>query len=61
MTGVGEGGMLTIGAIIGVGNGAVITGIGGEGNVGGGFTARPSNFAICVYALRIGEPREREA
>ena len=38
----------TVGAIIGVGNGAAITGIGGEDNVGGGFTARPSNFEICT-------------
>jgi len=64
-----EGGMLTAGAMIGavgiIGIGAMIggvgmIGIGGGGNVGGGFTARPSNVTIFVYAFIIGVPKERE-
>jgi len=57
MTGAGEGGMLTAGVMIGV---VGIIGIGGGGNVKGGFTARRSNVAIFVYAFRIGVPKERE-
>ena len=59
--GVGVGGMLTVGATIRVGKGAAIIGAGGEDLVGGGFTARPRICAIYEYALRIGEPKAREA
>ena len=59
--GVGVGGMLVVGVTSGGGNGAATTGVGGEDIAGGGFTARPRIFAIFAYALRIGDPKVREA